>query len=371
MDSAADNGYAAAYAAAKLLAAGHSTRAAAKETGVTRRRLTELKDRAQQYGVSATSAVITEYLTSAEATADGRDGERTTSEIALAMNAGSLDEVKSQLRILQTKGIIINAKEEREKLTEPPPQTAEHEENTPDHQVPDAEAQPPARAATPERTPWVPQPPRDEDQLLDPAHWPGRKSTAVVSAVENLSYRIYTLQEKPFLEAAPTDEEVILAYILDPYCTRVLLTPEQTTTVVAPPDPDKPAAPAAPWPGPQSLYIEASDPLEAEDGMTFHGYLVPPADQDGNRPVVSISEARHRMYLGVLYVDLETGAAHCGSEHNGECNPEIHADQATAAIRIAALMGNGTMTELPVPRQQRRLAERRGLDNPWKVIEES
>ena len=382
---ATEKDYASEYAAAKLLDLGRSSRTAAKESGINRRQAAEIARRAQDSGLGAAETVITGYLTDTDE-ADGRGSERTTSEIALTMNAGSLDEIKSKMRLLERKGIVVNAKDERERAsqetaqetgqatgqatgqTEGAPQAGPGTE--PEPQPPDDEAG--------DRTTWVPEAPEDHINLLNPQDWPGRKSNTVIRAVENLNYQMGVLEEKPYLDPLPSKEEIVLNYILNPHCRRVLLSEEDTHRMLAAAQPGTGTgsgsgtatgsgnAPAAPWPVEDTIYIEAHQPLEVKDGTIFHGYLVAPGE--GHRPVVSVSEKDHRMQLGILYVDLETGTARCGSEHSGMCNPHIHTEQAAAAVSIARMIGDRGLTELPLSRQQRRLVQRKGLTNPWHVI---
>ena len=67
-------------------------------------------------------------------------------------------------------------------------------------------------------------------------------------------------------------------------------------------------------------------------------------------------------------MDIENRAADCGSPLGGECNAEIQTEEAKATISLARRIGKKGLRELPLSKQQKRVANRKRLTNPWMII---
>lgn len=338
-----DMSYRSAYAAAKLLDQGLSARAAAKQVPCNRRQALAIEEAAALEGMkSAKLRVVTWFLEEAATKKDGRDGERTTSEIAREMGAGSTDEIRSLMRLLQASGTVVNTRE-------------------PSKENPDLPESAPPTASSPPR-------PEEDEDLLDPADWPGHRSSAVEQALHNMDVMTLVQEQMPGNTLPPRQEEVVLALILRPKCRRILLSQADTGRITL--EYAEKAAPAPPWPWKDAIYLEHQESIERPDGRTYYGYIVIPGEEP--RTILVVSSGDHLMELGTLNIDLTTCTATCKSEHEGQCSIELHTEQARWVFALAHFLSS-TDTEfipLPLSRQQRRAAERRNLPNPWLIIKQ-
>ena len=195
--------------------------------------------------------------------------------------------------------------------------------------------------------------------------------------MRNLAETVEDYLTKRILVEAPQWEAFFSANPLPKEVLQQLHWPFDDTIYI---EPTQPILPASLTKSPQALREAVQrDGYDPDTEQTWiRALLVLPTD-DTNRTLCTISTMGHQVLCNIMQVNLRTGRA-TSDMHTDDPNLQQYLepdnlDQSlqyfanATTMLVAYLNAKGISLEPePLPRQQRRLLERKGIPNPWYVI---